>query len=673
MNRIVRNTIFYLLIFLVIIGVVNSFTTGQENNKQMTYNEFITHLEKGDIEYFSAQPENQVYVITGKLKDAAENETFTVNVWSSPSAQQFLQDKALETNTKFNMLEARETSGWIQLLTSMIPFIILIFFIFFLLNQSQGGGGRVMNFGKSKAKLYNDEKNKVRFSDVAGADEEKQELIEVVEFLKDPRKFAEIGARIPKGVLLVGPPGTGKTLLARAVAGEAGVPFFSISGSDFVEMFVGVGASRVRDLFENAKKNAPCIIFIDEIDAVGRQRGAGLGGGHDEREQTLNQLLVEMDGFSSNEGIIIIAATNRPDILDPALLRPGRFDRQITVDRPDVKGREAVLKVHARNKPLDKSVDLKVIAQRTPGFSGADLENLLNEAALVAARQNKKKIDMSDIDEATDRVIAGPAKKTRVISEKERRIVAYHEGGHTIIGLVLDEADMVHKVTIVPRGQAGGYAVMLPKEDRYFMTKPELMDKITGLLGGRVAEEIVFGEVSTGASNDFERATSIARRMVTEFGMSDKLGPIKLGQGQGHVFLGRDLHSEQNYSEKIAYEIDLEIQAIVKECYEKARKILTENRDKLEAIAQALLEVETLDARQIRYIYEHGHLPENEEELEKYNYDHSKKDSKDSSNVKVNISGKPESDTEAKEDPTTSESNQPEENQKKQTDDKEEK
>jgi len=674
MNRIVRNTIFYLLIFLVIIGVVNSFTTGQENNKQMTYNEFITHLEKGDIEYFSAQPENQVYVITGKLKDAAENETFTVNVWSSPSAQQFLQDKALETNTKFNMLEARETSGWIQLLTSMIPFIILIFFIFFLLNQSQGGGGRVMNFGKSKAKLYNDEKNKVRFSDVAGADEEKQELIEVVEFLKDPRKFAEIGARIPKGVLLVGPPGTGKTLLARAVAGEAGVPFFSISGSDFVEMFVGVGASRVRDLFENAKKNAPCIIFIDEIDAVGRQRGAGLGGGHDEREQTLNQLLVEMDGFSSNEGIIIIAATNRPDILDPALLRPGRFDRQITVDRPDVKGREAVLKVHARNKPLDKSVDLKVIAQRTPGFSGADLENLLNEAALVAARQNKKKIDMSDIDEATDRVIAGPAKKTRVISEKERRIVAYHEGGHTIIGLVLDEADMVHKVTIVPRGQAGGYAVMLPKEDRYFMTKPELMDKITGLLGGRVAEEIVFGEVSTGASNDFERATSIARRMVTEFGMSDKLGPIKLGQGQGHVFLGRDLHSEQNYSEKIAYEIDLEIQAIVKECYEKARKILTENRDKLEAIAQALLEVETLDARQIRYIYEHGHLPENEEELEKYNYDHSKKDSKDSSNVKVNISGKPGSDVEGKEESTTtSESTESEGDQKEQTDDQEDK
>ena len=443
------------------------------------------------------------------------------------------------------------------------------------MNQAQGGGSRVMNFGKSKAKLYNDDKKKVRFRDVAGADEEKQELIEVVEFLKDPRKFAELGARIPKGVLLVGPPGTGKTLLARAAAGEAGVPFFSISGSDFVEMFVGVGASRVRDLFETAKKNAPCIIFIDEIDAVGRQRGAGLGGGHDEREQTLNQLLVEMDGFGGNEGIIMIAATNRADILDPALIRPGRFDRQITVDRPDVIGREAVLKVHARNKPFEEHVNLKAIAQRTPGFSGADLENLLNEAALVAARRDKKKIDMTDIDEATDRVIAGPAKKSRVISEKERNIVAFHEAGHTVIGLILDEAEIVHKVTIVPRGQAGGYAVMLPKEDRYFMTKPELLDKIVGLLGGRVAEEIVFGEVSTGASNDFQRATGIARRMVTEFGMSDKLGPLQFGQQQGgQVFLGRDFNNDQNYSDAIAYEIDLEIQRIVKECYEKARRFL---------------------------------------------------------------------------------------------------
>lgn len=490
-----------------------------------------------------------------------------------------------------------------------------------------------MNFGKSKAKLYNEDKKKVRFKDVAGADEEKQELVEVVDFLKDPRKFVELGARIPKGVLLVGPPGTGKTLLARATAGEAGVPFFSISGSDFVEMFVGVGASRVRDLFETAKKNAPCIIFIDEIDAVGRQRGAGLGGGHDEREQTLNQLLVEMDGFGGNEGIIIIAATNRADILDPALLRPGRFDRQITVDRPDLAGREAVLKVHARNKPLDEHVNLKAIAQRTPGFSGADLENLLNEAALVAARRDKKKIDMLDIDEATDRVIAGPAKKSRVISKKERNIVAFHEAGHTVIGLILDDAEIVQKVTIVPRGQAGGYAVMLPKEDRYFMTKPELLDKITGLLGGRVSEDIVFGEVSTGAHNDFQRATGIARRMVTEFGMSDKLGPLQFGQAQGgQVFLGRDFHNEQNYSDAIAYEIDLEIQRIIKECYERARKILTENREKLDIIATTLLEVETLDAEQIKHLADHGTLPER------------KIGSTDAStdNVKVNISKKKE-------------------------------
>ena len=479
----------------------------------------------------------------------------------------------LAGNVTRDVLPAKETSGWVTFFTSIIPFIIIFILFFFLMNQAQGGGSRVMNFGKSKAKLYNEDKKKVRFKDVAGADEEKQELVEVVEFLKDPRKYAELGARIPKGVLLVGPPGTGKTLLARATAGEAGVPFFSISGSDFVEMFVGVGASRVRDLFETAKKNAPCIIFIDEIDAVGRQRGAGLGGGHDEREQTLNQLLVEMDGFGGNEGIIMIAATNRADILDPALLRPGRFDRQIRVDRPDVVGREAVLKVHARNKPFEEHVNLKAIAQRTPGFSGADLENLLNEAALVAARRDKKKIDMTDIDEATDRVIAGPAKKSRVISEKERNIVAFHEAGHTVIGLILDEAEIVQKVTIVPRGQAGGYAVMLPKEDRYFMTKPELLDKIVGLLGGRVSEEIVFGEVSTGASNDFQRATGIARRMVTEFGMSDKLGPLQFGQQQGsQVFLGRDFNNDQNYSDAIAYEIDLEIQRIVKECYEKARK-----------------------------------------------------------------------------------------------------
>ncbi|MDP4161703.1 MAG: ATP-dependent zinc metalloprotease FtsH [Bacillota bacterium] len=607
MNRIFRNTIFYLLIFLVIIGVVSFFNGSNAPTDHISYSEFVSHMEKGEVKSISLQPDRGVYEIRGKLNSYSKDKYFLTYM---PNNEKMLDriEKAVPT-TKVEIMPAKETSGWVTFFTSIIPFVIIFILFFFLLNQAQGGGSRVMNFGKSKAKLYNEDKKKVRFRDVAGADEEKQELVEVVEFLKDPRKFAELGARIPKGVLLVGPPGTGKTLLARAVAGEAGVPFFSISGSDFVEMFVGVGASRVRDLFETAKKNAPCIIFIDEIDAVGRQRGAGLGGGHDEREQTLNQLLVEMDGFGANEGIIIVAATNRPDILDPALLRPGRFDRQITVDRPDVKGREAVLQVHSRNKPLDPTVNLKSIAMRTPGFSGADLENLLNEAALVAARTNKKLIEMEDIDEATDRVIAGPAKKSRVISKKERNIVAFHEAGHTVIGLVLDEADMVHKVTIVPRGQAGGYAVMLPREDRYFMTKPELLDKIVGLLGGRVAEEIVFGEVSTGAHNDFQRATGIARKMVTEYGMSDKLGPMQFGQAQGQVFLGRDINNEQNYSEKIAYEIDLEIQSFIKESYERARKILTENRDKLDLIATTLLEVETLDADQIKHLVDNGKLP----------------------------------------------------------------
>ena len=633
MNRIFRNTIFYLLIFLVIIGVVSFFNGGSQPTDNLSYDTFISNLEKGEVTNLTMQPERGVLEVRGQLKGYADDKYFITYIPNSDSEINRIQE--LAGNVTRDVLPAKETSGWVTFFTSIIPFIIIFILFFFLMNQAQGGGSRVMNFGKSKAKLYNEDKKKVRFRDVAGADEEKQELVEVVEFLKDPRKYAELGARIPKGVLLVGPPGTGKTLLARATAGEAGVPFFSISGSDFVEMFVGVGASRVRDLFETAKKNAPCIIFIDEIDAVGRQRGAGLGGGHDEREQTLNQLLVEMDGFGGNEGIIMIAATNRADILDPALLRPGRFDRQIRVDRPDVVGREAVLKVHARNKPFEEHVNLKAIAQRTPGFSGADLENLLNEAALVAARRDKKKIDMTDIDEATDRVIAGPAKKSRVISEKERNIVAFHEAGHTVIGLILDEAEIVQKVTIVPRGQAGGYAVMLPKEDRYFMTKPELLDKIVGLLGGRVSEEIVFGEVSTGASNDFQRATGIARRMVTEFGMSDKLGPLQFGQQQGsQVFLGRDFNNDQNYSDAIAYEIDLEIQRIVKECYEKARRVLTEHRDKLDIIANTLLKVETLDAEQIKHLVDHGTLPERK--IASTTIDASTKD------VKVNIMKKGE-------------------------------
>ncbi|MFD1068173.1 ATP-dependent zinc metalloprotease FtsH [Oceanobacillus locisalsi] len=614
MNQIFRKVFVYVLLFIIIIGVISVFNNPSEDQEQYDVQQFMSALNNGEIQELTFQPSHGIIRLTGTLMD--DETEFVAQVPDNDELVSQITETA-SSQSELTVEEEEQPSPWLTFLTGIIPFLLIGLFLLFILSQAQGGGGggRVMNFGKSKAKMYSEDKKKVRFKDVAGADEEKQELVEVVEFLKDPRKFSQLGARIPKGVLLVGPPGTGKTLLAKAVAGEAGTPFFSISGSDFVEMFVGVGASRVRDLFENAKKNSPCIIFIDEIDAVGRQRGAGVGGGHDEREQTLNQLLVEMDGFGANEGIIMIAATNRADILDPALLRPGRFDRQIMVDRPDVKGREAVLGVHARNKTMEETVDLRTIAMRTPGFSGADLENLLNEAALIAARADRNKISQLDIDEAIDRVIAGPAKKSRVISEKERNIVAHHESGHTIIGMVLDDADVVHKVTIVPRGQAGGYAVMLPREDRYFMTKPELFDKVTGLLGGRVAEEIMFGEVSTGASNDFQRATSIVHKMITEFGMSDKIGPLQFSSGGGgNVFLGRDIQNEQTYSDSIAQDIDQEMQNFINYCYDRAKTILTEHKEQLELLAQTLLEVETLDAKQIKSLFENGTLPEPEED-----------------------------------------------------------
>ncbi|MGK4099259.1 ATP-dependent zinc metalloprotease FtsH [Ligilactobacillus salivarius] len=634
-NGLLRNSFFYIVVFLGIMGVLYYMFGSRQSmqTQQIQSSQFITELKKNNIKDFTMQPSGSTYKITGTYRHAKkssgssgiagiassgadESTGFTTNVLTNDSTVKQIQEYAQKNKIKNSAKEEESSSIWIQLLISVVPILFFIFFFYMMMGQAGqgGGGGRVMNFGKSKAKPIDKKNNKVRFSDVAGAEEEKQELVEVVEFLRDPRKFLALGARIPSGVLLEGPPGTGKTLLAKAVAGEAGVPFFSISGSDFVEMFVGVGASRVRDLFENAKKNAPSIIFIDEIDAVGRRRGAGMGGGHDEREQTLNQMLVEMDGFEGDEGVIVMAATNRSDVLDPALLRPGRFDRKILVGRPDVKGREAILKVHAKNKPLAKDVDLKMIAKQTPGFVGADLENLLNEAALQAARRDKKEIDASDIDEAEDRVIAGPAKRDRVISKHERETVAYHEAGHTIVGLVLNEARVVHKVTIVPRGRAGGYAIMLPKEDQMLMSKKNLKEQIAGLMGGRAAEEIIFGQQSSGASNDFQQATQLARAMVTEFGMSDKLGPVQY-EGQANMQPG-EFNGQHSYSGQTANIIDEEVKRIANEGMQQAKEIIEAYREQHKVIAEALLEHETLDEKQILSLYKTGKMPaENEDEF----------------------------------------------------------
>ena len=605
--------LFIIVIIAAIIGIyflIQNLTATRYTT--IDYATLQQHITAGDIEQgakLTATPvadneELGLYYITGEYKTSNTTRvTFRVVVKDNQL------NELMSDTYKFKItITPLQTNVWLSLLISLLPSAILLIVLFVLMRslmKSQGGAGGAFDFAKSTAKLS--KSKTVTFNDVAGCDEEKEELVEIIDFLKNPRKYNEIGARVPKGVILYGPPGTGKTLLAKAVAGEAGVPFFSISGSDFVEMFVGVGASRVRDMFKTAKENAPCIVFIDEIDAVGRQRGAGMGGGHDEREQTLNQLLVEMDGFVGNTGIIIMAATNRPDVLDPALLRPGRFDRQITISNPDVLGREAILKVHARNKHLDPSVKLNEIAQRTPGFSGADIENLLNEAALLAARENRKVISVADIDEAIDRVMMGPAKKSKKYTEHERRLVAYHEAGHAVIGLRLENASVVQKITIVPRGQAGGYNLMMPKEETYFRTKEQLLETITGFLGGRVAEEITFSDISTGASNDFENATKIARAMVTEYGMSD-LGPIQYEQPNGSVFLGRDYLKDKNFSDQVALEIDKEVRTIIENCYAKAKEVLTSNTELLKTIAEYLLLVETLTKSDIDEINTTGHL-----------------------------------------------------------------
>lgn len=580
---------------------------GEKNSKpaDISYTSFMQHVQQDEIKQVTIVDN----VISGKLKDGKEFSTVAPN---DSKLVEKLEAKKVDIKAEL----PPQPPWWMSILSSILPMLIIVGLWFMLMNQGGAGGGKVMNFGKSRARRYDEEKLKITFKDVAGAEEAKQELEEVVEFLKHPQKYNDLGAKIPKGVLLYGPPGTGKTLLAKAVAGEAGVPFFSISGSDFVEMFVGVGASRVRDLFDQAKKSAPCIVFIDEIDAVGRQRGAGLGGGHDEREQTLNQLLVEMDGFSANEGIIMIAATNRPDILDPALLRPGRFDRQIVVDRPDIKGRTEILKVHVKGKPMGPDVNLDVIAQRTPGFTGADLSNLVNEAALLTARKDKKAINMPEMEEAAERVIMGPERKSRVISDKEKRLTAYHEGGHTIVGMLLEHTDPVHKVTIIPRGRAGGYTLSLPKEDKYYATRSEMLDELKVLLGGRVAEALVLKEISSGASNDLQRATQLARQMICEYGMSENIGPVTFGHRQDQVFLGRDIARDKDYSEEVAAEIDKEVRSFMEDAYAATEKLLSDNIDKLHVIAKALMEKETLEEEEINQLVKYGHILTAEEKLQ---------------------------------------------------------
>ena len=603
----------YVFLIIIMIGIYYMVAISNKKVNDITYDQFLKEIDKNTVTEVTITPKERasVYEISGKLTTYKENETFFLKVPLTDSViSKIISSDSSSLGFKLITNNDPESSSILLIVINVLPFVLLLAGIFFIFSKQMNGAGKSMDFGRSRAKL-NNENNKTTFKDVAGLKEEKEEVQELIDFLKNPKKFQKLGARIPKGVLLVGPPGTGKTLLAKAVAGEANVPFYYISGSDFVELFVGVGASRVRDMFKQAKHNAPCLIFIDEIDAVGRQRGTGLGGGHDEREQTLNQLLTEMDGFGANEGIIIIAATNRADVLDPALLRPGRFDRQVTVNLPDVKGREEILEVHARNKVFAPNVKLNNIAKRTVGFSGADLENLLNEAALLAVRRNKEFITMTEIDEAHDRVIMGPAKKSKKYTEHEKKVVAYHEAGHAVVGIKLDGANEVQKITIIPRGSAGGYNLMLPKEETFLSTKKELLETISGLLGGRVSEEIVFNEMTTGAHNDFEKATKIARAMVTEYGMSD-LGPVQLEQQEGGVFLGRDYNKTRNFSNEVAHEIDIEMRKIIDECYKKTEKIISKNRDLLDLIANALLEHETLTKEQIDYLVKNKKMPEEE-------------------------------------------------------------